>query len=243
MQARPFPCGDGSDPYCPGSKLDHDGWAGSKLFILLAAMPYAEDMLKTTGSCLQAGQVERAEDSPWIGLAASELDRDGWSGYSPCHCFANTNAGVGDGCGQINVFEVIAEASGPQWGNRDVVSTGVRSYQVGSLGGVTCGLGGGCTMDHFAAGADLLDANHLVAMAQGAVIDADHRASSEGPVWRRATDDRWYLVLLDADARTVQVAVLHPGKLPAAAGALLPALPGEVPGAAITALLDLRLPR
>jgi hypothetical protein len=36
MQERPFPCGPGSDPYCPGSALDYDGWAGSKLFVQVA---------------------------------------------------------------------------------------------------------------------------------------------------------------------------------------------------------------
>lgn len=242
MQARPFPCGPGSDPYCPVSALSYDGWAGSKLFVVLASMPYAEDAALRPLSCLADGQDEKAEDSPWIGLSASELDRDGWSGYSPCHCFANTDGGVGDGCGQINVFEVIAESSGSRWGNRDMVSTGIRSYQVGSLGGVTCGIQG-CTMDHFAADADLLDANGLRAMTHGAAIDADHRASAEGPMWRRARDDRYYVFLLDEGARTVQVAVLHPGNLPAAIHALLPALPNEVPGTAIDALLDLSLPQ
>ena len=242
MQEKPFPCGPRSDPYCPGSDLDFEGWAGSKLFVILASMPYADDPDMKPLSCISAGQNERAEDSPWIGLSASELDRDGWSGYNPCHCFANTNGAVGDGCGQINVFEVIAESSGAQWGNRDVISTGVRSYQVGSLGGVTCGIQG-CGISQFPADADLLDANHLTAMSHGAVIDADHRQSSEGPVWRRATDDRYYIVLLDQNARTVKVAVLHPQNLPAGARTLLPALPNQVPQTAIDDLLGLSLPQ
>jgi hypothetical protein len=241
-QEKAFPCGPGSDPYCPGSALDFEGWAGSKLFVILASMPYADDPTMRPLSCIQPGQDERAEDSPWIGIDASELARDGWSGFNPCHCFANTDAGVGDGCGQINVFEVIAESSGAQWGNRDVVSTGVRSYQVGSLGGVTCGIQG-CAMSHFPAAADLLDANHLVAMSHGAVIDADHRQSAEGPVWRRALDDRYYLVLLDERARTIHVAVVHPANLPAAARPLLPALPNALPASAIEGVLQMRVPQ
>lgn len=240
MQEAAFPCGSGSDPYCPGSDLDYDGWAGSKLFILLASMPYADDPEIKALSC-ESGDA-RAHDSPWIGVSASELNRDGWSGYNPCHCFANTNGAVGDGCGQINVFEVIAEASGAQWGNRDIISTGVRSYQVGSLGGATCGIQG-CGIAQFPADADLLDANHLTALSHGAVIDADHRQSAEGPVWRRSVDERYYLVLLDQDARTVKVSVLHPRNLPAAASMLLPALPNQVPQAAITSLLEMSLPQ
>ncbi len=242
MQEKKFSCGAGSDPYCPGSDLDYYGWAGSKLFVILASMPYADDPSMKPLSCIKSTQNERQEDSPWIGLGASELDRDGWSGYNPCHCYANTNSGVGDGCGQINVFEVIAESSGAQWGNRDIISTGIRSYQVGSLGGVTCGIQG-CGIEHFPADADLLDANHLVAMSHGAVIDANNRQSAEGPVWRRALDERYYLILLDESARTTQVMVLHPRNLPATAGALLPSLPNEVPRTAIDAILNLRLPQ
>lgn len=242
MQERPFPCGPGSDPYCPGSALDYYGWAGSKLVVLLASMPYADDPTMKPLSCIQAGQNDHAEDSPWIGVAPSELDRDGWSGYNPCHCFANSNGAVGDGCGQINVFEVVAESSGEKYGNRDVISTGIRSYQVGSLGGVTCGIAG-CAIAQFPTDADLLDANHLTAMATGAVFDADHPAQAAGPIWRRARDDRFYLFLLDEDSRTVQVAIVHPGNLPAELSPLLPALPNLVARQTIDDLLGLRLPR
>ncbi|MDI1442512.1 DUF2403 domain-containing lipoprotein [Polyangium sp. 6x1] len=243
MQQRKFPCGPGSDPYCPGSALDYDGWPGSKLVVLLASMPYADDPSLKPLSCIAADQDEREQDSPWIGISPSELNRDGWSGYHPCHCFNNTNSGqLGDGCGQINVFEVIAEASGPQWGNRDVISTGIRSYQVGSLGGVTCGIQS-CGIEQFPADADLLDVNSLTAMNAGAVIDADHPATKEGPAWRRAQDDRYYLFLLDELSRTVQVAVIHPGKIPEAAQAIVPALPNTVLRTAIDGFASLRLPQ
>ncbi len=114
MQERPFPCGPGSDPYCPGSDLDYDGWAGSKLVVLLASMPYADDPSMQPLSCI-ARRRERARAGLARGSASRppSSNRDGWSGYHPCHCFNNTDNGqLGDGCGQINVFEVIAEASG-----------------------------------------------------------------------------------------------------------------------------------
>lgn len=242
MQQQKFQCGHGSDPYCPGSDLDYDGWQGSKLVVVLASMPYADDPSMAPLSCDEHPD-QRQQDSPWIGISPSELNRDGWSGYHPCHCFNNTPGGqLGDGCGQINVFEVIAEASGPQWGNRDIISTGIRSYQVGSLGGVTCGIQS-CGVEHFANDADLVDVNSLTAMNAGAVIDANNRAMKQGPAWRRALDDRYYLFLLDENSRTVQVAVIHPGKLPPAAQKFLPALPNTVARADIDGFLSLRLPQ
>lgn len=243
-QEKPFQCGPGSDPYCPGSELDYTGWKGSKLVIALASMPYADDPDMQPLTCNTNGSSEKAVDSPWIGVAPSELFRDGWSGYHPCHCFSNSDdAGLGDGCGQINIFEVIAETSGARWGNRDIISTGIRSYQVGSLGGSVCGLEGGCTMDKFPANADLLDANSLTAMRSGAVIDADNRTSATGPVWRRARDDRYYVLLLDEQSRTVQVAVVHPGNVPASLRGLLPSLPTTIQRATVDGVLGLRLPR
>jgi hypothetical protein len=242
MQKEPFPCGPGSDPYCPGSGLDFEGWAGSKLVVLLASMPYTDDPALAPLSCIGDDEDERAQDAPWIGIAPSELNRDGWSGYHPCHCFdGGGSAQLGDGCGQINVFEVIAESSGPRFGNRDVISTGIRSYQVGSLGGVTCGIES-CGIDRFPADADLLDVNRLTAMETGAVIDAEAPATSFGPAWRRARDDRFYLFLLDERSRTVQVAVIHPGNIPAAARAILPAMPNVITRSAVDGFANLRLP-
>ncbi|PCC73734.1 Glycine-rich protein domain [Nannocystis exedens] len=243
MQEQPFPCGPGSDPYCPGSDLDYYGWAGSKLVVMLASMPYADDPALLPLSCIADGEDERAQDAPWVGVSPSELNRDGWSGYHPCHCFNNTNNGqLGDGCGQINVFEVIAEASGPQWGNRDIISTGIRSYQVGSLGGVTCGIQS-CGIEQFPADADLVDVNSLTAMNQGAVIDAEDPAMSAGPAWRRALDDRFYVFLLDEPSRTVQVAVIHPGDVAAAAQPIVPALPDVISREVVDGFLKLRLPQ
>jgi hypothetical protein len=80
-------------------------------------------------------------------------------------------------------------------------------------------------------------------MKQGAVIDANNRASAAGPVWRRAQDDRYYLVLLDEQSRAVQVAVIHPGNVPAAARTIVPALPNTITRGAVDGLMGLRLPK
>jgi hypothetical protein len=241
MQARVFACGPGSDPYCPPSDVAYHGWSGSKLFVLLASMPYAEDPALRPRSCIQEGEDERAQDAPWIGLGASELVRDGWQGYHPCHCFANTDAGVGDGCGQINVFEVIAEASGPRWGNRDLISTGLRSFQLGHLGGNTCGIES-CPSERFPADAELVDACKLSAMTEGAVLNADARDYTVCPMWRRPQGDRYFVVLLDEVSRTVQVAVLHPERAGLELPGLLPELPRSLSRQDIQRVLALRLP-
>src|SRR5262249_24046012 len=40
--ATAFACGNGSSPFCPTSaNLQRVGWAGAKLFVLLASMPHA----------------------------------------------------------------------------------------------------------------------------------------------------------------------------------------------------------
>ncbi len=97
-------------------------------------------------------------------------------------------------------------------------------------------------MDLFADDADLIDANHVTAMTKGAVIDADNRASAEGPMWRRALDDRYYLILLDEATRTVQVAVIHPDNVPEALASLLPSLPNVLSRPFVDGLVQLRLP-
>jgi hypothetical protein len=61
-------------------------------------------------------------------------------------------------------------------------------------------------------------------------------------VWRRPLDDRFFVILLDESARTVQVAVIPPGAIPPPLTPLFPALPDVVPRNIIDALLALRLP-
>jgi hypothetical protein len=74
-------------------------------------------------------------------------------------------------------------------------------------------------------------------------MDSANRNYGICPMWRRPLDDRYFLILLDEPTRTVQVAIVHPQKLPAALANWLPTLPQEVPRSAIDALVALRLPR
>jgi len=57
-----------------------------------------------------------------------------------------------------------------------------------------------------------------------------------------AATQGYVLVLFDVNTRQVQMAVIHPSKLPAATAGLLPTLPRSLGRATIDALLALRLP-
>lgn len=71
-----FECGPGSSPYCPESDVDqHLGWAGSKLFVVLARMPHADEM--PVGAPCSEGTDGNWWDAPWIGLSHGELMRAG----------------------------------------------------------------------------------------------------------------------------------------------------------------------
>ena len=63
------------------------------------------------------------------------------------------------------------------------------------------------------------------------------------PVWRRPDGDRYFFILLDERQRAIQVGVIHPSAIPAAAARLLPEIPGTLPRSAIDALIALRLPQ
>jgi hypothetical protein len=54
---------------------------------------------------------------------------------------------------------------------------------------------------------------------------------------------RYFIILMDVNTRTVQLAIVHPQKIPAGLGAFLPALPSLVPRSAVDAALATRLPR
>jgi hypothetical protein len=239
-QATPFACGADSVPYCPGTgpDINYDGWEGSKLIVFLAAfLPHDDPDVASLSCASQSPQ----PNAPWIGFSASELMRDGWGKYFPCHCYDNTNGPVGAGCGEINVFETVAESEGPLYGNQQVISTGVRSYQVGSMGGHVCGTAA-CDGNSFPATADLLDACSKSVRNTGATIVAGAN-NSDCPIWRRAADDRYYYILLDAQQRTIAVGIVHPQNIPPAAAALLPQLPGALERDVIDRILALQLPR
>jgi hypothetical protein len=50
------------------------------------------------------------------------------------------------------------------------------------------------------------------------------------------------MILLDEKQREIQVAVIHPEKVPPAAAEMLPSLPGALSRNTIDALLSMRLP-
>jgi hypothetical protein len=236
MRAKAFACGDGSDPYCPagGPDLHYWGWEGSKLLVMRASMPDATDPSYAVPSCEKKGPV----DAPWVGWSASELMRDGAGKFHPCHCYANTKPSVGDGCGEINVWETVPEQQ-TGYGNRSIMSTGLRSFQFGALGGSVCGVDG-CPHDAFGEEVDLVDACKHAALAQGAELTPE--GNNGCPVWRRPREARYFLALLDEATSTIKIALVHPDAIPAALAPLLPALPAAVSQADVDALLALSLP-
>ncbi|HEY4239563.1 MAG TPA: DUF2403 domain-containing lipoprotein [Kofleriaceae bacterium] len=229
----PFGCGPGSEPYCQVSSQNQDrGWAGSKLFVVLARMPDAADV---PGRC-STDDTGNWFDAPWIGLSVGELVRAG--AFSACQCYAKdpTMGYLGDGCGQFNVFEVVNDNN--QYKNLDVFSTNFIGYG-GYVGEGPCG--SECAAATLGAGVDLIDKAHDTEAAAGAVASP---GSGPGAAFRRPElGFRYFLILLDVDGRAVQLALVHPQAIPAALGPLLPALPATVPASAIDAALALRLPR
>lgn len=231
-QTSPFDCGDGRDYFCPDDPgVMRRGWSGSKLFVVLASTTFDDGAV---ASCNGGGS---PHPGPWMALVASELIRDGarkWNGA--CNCYSKTGT-VGDGCGEINLFEVVMD--GNEYSNREFASTGVRSYQAGHVGGNVCGAG--CARDAFAPDVEVVDACAKTAYARGPEI-AVGGASDGCPVWRRPIGDRYFTVLLDETTRTIQVAIVHPANVPAAAAPLLPSLPPSLSRATVDALVGLRLP-
>ncbi len=232
MQQPRFDCGDGRDYYCPDDPgILHRGYSGSKLVVFLGSMTFDDaDVTACDGT-------EPGHPGPWVAFVASELVRDGgrkWNGL--CNCYSKTDT-VGDGCGEINVFEVVMDDN--QYSNREFASTGVRSYQAGHVGGAVCQ--SDCDRDAFAADADVVDACAGRAYDEGPELVAGG-ATDGCPVWRRPVGDRYFFILLDETTRTIQVGIVHPGNVPAAAEALLPELPRAIARPTIDAMIELRLP-
>ena len=231
-QAPRFDCGDGRDYYCPNDPgVLHQGFRGGKLVVFLGSMTFDDAQVqKCDGGA--GGQPQ-----PWVAFVASELVRDGgrkWNGA--CNCYSKTGS-VGDGCGEINVFEVVMDNN--EYHNREFASTGVRSFQLGHVGGSVCKAS--CNRNAFAEDVEIVDACAQKAYDRGPVVEAG--GPSDGcPVWRRSIGDRYFFILLDRSSRTIQVGVVHPANIPAALSPLLPELPDALDRAAIDSIVRLRLP-
>jgi hypothetical protein len=230
-----FACGPGSSPYCPqpsGGKKMHWGWSGSKLFVLLAGMPHAPDV---PGAC-SSGTTGNWYDAPWIGLSVGELVRAGQ--FVSCQCYAKDQikSYLADGCGQFNVFEVVNDNN--QYKNLEVFSTNMIGY-AGYVGEGPCGPQ--CDVTRIGPEVDLIDKANVREAAAGALSNP---SKGPGAAFRRAsTGLRYFVILLDAPSRTVQLAMIHPRNVPLAVSALLPALPAAVSASTVEALRSLRLPR
>ena len=230
-----FGCGPASSPYCAANSSNKkSGWAGSKMFVFLASMPHVGATGITTAQ--NCGAVTNGwHDAPWIGLSVGELIRAG--AFSSCQCYETTPY-HGDGCGQINALEVINDndTSG-NYKNLEIFSSNFFSYG-GDFGG-PCGTKN-CDTTNIPGTADLVKGN--MAATVGAVGSQTPLTNPNSFLRRPTTSFRYFVLLFDVTTRTVQYAVIHPQKVPAGLGALLPNLPDQVPQAAIDSLISLRLP-
>ncbi|HEY4186570.1 MAG TPA: hypothetical protein VGP07_15950 [Polyangia bacterium] len=230
---RAFPCGAGSSPYCTGSGKYY-GWAGSKLFVVLASMPHAgTDALPAAQSC-STDTSNGWYDAPWLGISHGELIRAG--AFQSCQCYDKTPGSLkGDGCGQINAFEVVNDNNSSR--NLDLFSTNFFGYQ-GYIGEGPCGTA--CDVTALDPAVDLVNKKTSQEAAAGALSSP---GAGPGAAFRRpAAGYRYFIVLMNASARTVQMAMVHPANVPTGIAAFLPALPASVPQTTIDALMQLRLP-
>lgn len=222
------------NPYfCPDDPgIMHRGFKGSKLVVFLGSMVFDDERV---AACNGDGA---GHPGPWVAFVASELVRDGgrkWNGA--CNCYSKTGS-VGDGCGEINVFEVVMDNN--DYSNREFASTGVRSFQAGHVGGAVCGAE--CRRETFPEDVEVVDACAQSAYDRGPQIEVG--GETDGcPVWKRPAGDRYFFILLDETRRMIQVGVIHPGNVPAGATGLLPEVPRTLERPTIDALLDLRLPQ
>ena len=225
-------CGVDFDYFCPDDAgVLHQGFSGSKLVVLLASMNFDD---AGVAACNGDGA---GHPGPWVAFVASELIRDGgrkWNGL--CNCYSKTGS-VGDGCGEINVFEVVLDNN--EFSNREFASTGLRSYQAGHVGGAVCEAN--CDRNDFPDDVEVIDACASKAYESGPVIEVGGDGSG-CPVWRRPDGDRYFFILLDQLTRSIQIGVIHPEMIPEAAAPLLPELPGGIEREAIDALIEIRLP-
>ncbi len=230
-----FGCGPMSSPYCDANSGNKNlGWAGSKMFVFLASMPHVGSGGITTAQ--NCGAVTNGwHDAPWIGLSVGELIRAG--AFSSCQCYEVTPY-HGDGCGQINALEVINDndTSG-NYKNLEIFSSNFFGY-AGDFGG-PCGTNN-CDTTGIPGTVDLVTGK--MAAPAGVLGSGDPIKGPNGFLRRPTTGYRYFILLLDVTTRTVQYAIVHPSKVPAALGALLPSLPSQIPQSTVDSVIQLRLP-
>jgi hypothetical protein len=122
--------------------------------------------------------------------------------------------------------------------NFDVFSSNIFSY-AGNVGEGPCGKN--CNLSGVGP-ADLIDkSNSMPAQAGGVTTQGGSYAHL---AFRRPTEGyRYILALFDVNSRQMQLAIIHPSKVPPAAAALLPNLPRTLSRADIDSLLAMRLPK
>ncbi len=232
---RKFACGPGSVPYCPENSPSHlYGWEGSKLILMQAAMPHFGDASLAGVKHCSEDKNDNWFDAPWVGLSHGELIREGK--FGGCNCYAKDPAHweLADGCGQFNVFETVNDNNA--YRNLDLFSTNFFGYQ-GYVGEGPCGTA--CDNSRALAAADLIDKSD----SKEASPALASPKKGPGAAFRRpAKGYRWFLILMDAKTRTVQLGLVHPANLPAAMASLAAVPPSQVGRAAIDALVGLRLP-
>lgn len=238
MSDREFPCGPGSEPYCPPPAAGHHegfGWSGSKLVVLLSSMPHDGDGTIAPAQDCSDDASDNWHDAPWIGFSLGELVRAGK--FGDCHCYAKDPAQwwLADGCGQLNAFEVVNDNNDAK--NLDVFSSNFFGYQ-GYIGEGPCGAR--CDVGKLDPAVDLVDKASRAEAKSGAI--ATPRGGPGAAFRRPAASARYFLILFDVSSRSVQLAIISPRGVPPQLNGLLPDLPARVPATTIAALINLRLP-
>jgi hypothetical protein len=142
---------------------------------------------------------------------------------------------LANGCGQFNVFEVVNDND--SYKNLDVFSTDMIDY-AGYVGQGPCGAA--CNAATLGPQVDLIDKTNDTEATTGAVATP---AGGPTAAFRRPESGyRYFFILLDVPSRTVQLALVHPERIPVAIAPIVPNLPASIPASAEAALLALRLP-
>jgi hypothetical protein len=232
---RKFPAGPGSIPYCPAGATQYYGWDGSKMIILLATMPHVSGTVIDKARHCSVDTANGWYDAPWIGLSHGELVRAGAFGNCQCYCKDPAQWWLADGCGQFNVFEVVNDNNSYQ--NFDLFSTNFFGYG-GYVGEGPCGKN--CNITNLNAKADLINKANSLEATGGALSSP---TKGPGAAFRRpAAGYRFFVILMDVQTRTVQLAIIHPSNVPPSAQTALPGLPQQLPRTVINNILALRLP-